>query len=395
MIFVKQTNLKEGMRLAKPIYDKKGVLLYERDSKLTRQGIESVHNFNIIGLYILEPAEPLPPLSEEDILFEKFQMVSTFAIQEEWKTMREKNKAPNIPNLVSQIVKNYGRLDHKVNFVQSLRSQEDKHYKHSLNVAILCALISHKMNIKLAEQNDLITCALVHDIGKLDIPREVELNAADPTEQDEDTMAKYEALGFQYIEQTFDSMPQVKRIAQQAQRQRTAIRKGNLDPNAKMSIGAKILMVADKFDSITAMNEHAEPTSEISAVRYLMDRPEEYDSTVTDALVDSINLLVPGCTVELTNGEKGLVITENPKNVLKPVVLTFSDNSIVDLGQELIYGHLDVKDVMKTMDNRVAVDRGAMESMFGMNTGGSGGGGSDDGDSSNDEAIDPSDLADF
>ena len=126
MIFVKQSDLKEGMRLAKPIYDKKGVLLYERDSKLTRQGIESVRNFNIIGLYILEPAEPLPPLSEEDIMFEKFQMVSTFAIQEEWKTMREKNKAPNIPNLVSQIVKNYGRLDHKVNFVQSLRSQEDK-----------------------------------------------------------------------------------------------------------------------------------------------------------------------------------------------------------------------------------------------------------------------------
>ena len=84
MIFVKQSDLKEGMRLAKPIYDKKGVLLYERDSKLTRQGIESVRNFNIIGLYILEPAEPLPPLSEEDIMFEKFQMVSTFAIQEEW-----------------------------------------------------------------------------------------------------------------------------------------------------------------------------------------------------------------------------------------------------------------------------------------------------------------------
>lgn len=388
MIFVKQSDLKEGMRLAKPIYDKKGVLLYERDSKLTRQGIESVRNFNIIGLYILEPAEPLPPLSEEDIMFEKFQMVSTFAIQEEWKTMREKNKAPNIPNLVSQVVKNYGRLDHKVNFVQSLRSQEDKYYKHALNVAILCALISHKMNIKLAEQNDVITCALVHDIGKLDIPKEVEMNAADPTEQDEDTIAKYETLGFQYIEQTFDGMPQVKRIAQQAQRQRMAIRKGTVDKNAKVSTGAKILMVADKFDSITAMNEHAEPTSEISAVRYILEHPDEYDSTVADALVDSINLLVPGCTVELTNGDKGLVITENQKNVLKPVVLMFSDNSIIDLGQELIYGHLDVKDVMKTMDNRVAVDRGAMESMFGMNKSGS----SDD---SVEEAIDPADLADF
>ncbi len=366
MIFVRQEDLREGMRLAKPIYDKKGVLLYERDSKLTRQGIESVHNFHIIGLYILEPAEPLPPISEEDILFEKFQTVSTFTIKDEWTNIRENGKAPGINTLATQIIKNYGHLDHKFNFVQSLRSREDKHYKHCLNVAILCALISHKMNIKLSEQNDLIISALVHDIGKLDVPEEVDLKKGDLTPEEEETIFKYESLGYQYLERPFSGSPLIKRVAQQAHREMLAARRGNRDPNAKLFTGTQILMVADKFDSITAMNENAEPTSEIAAVRYIMDHPEIYDSRVTDALMDSINLLVPGCTVELTNGDKGLVITENPANVLKPVVLTFSDNSIIDLGQELIYGNLDVKDVMKTMDNRVAVDRSAMEAMFGM-----------------------------
>ena len=366
MIFVRQEDLKEGMRLAKPIYDKKGVLLYERDSKLTRQGIESVHNFNIIGLYILEPAEPLPPISEEDILFEKFQTVSTFTIKDEWKNMRENGKAPGINNLATQVLKNYGRLDHKFNFVQSLRSKEDKYYKHCLNVAILCALISHKMNIKLAEQNDLVISALVHDIGKLDIPDEVNSKKGDLTPEDEETISKYESLGYQYLDRPFSGSPLIKRVAQQSHRELQAAKKGSRDPNAKLFTGTPILMVADKFDSITAMNENAEPTSEISAVRYIMDHPEIFDSRVTDALMDSINILVPGCTVELTNGDKGLVISENPNNVLKPVVLTFSDNSIIDLGQELIYGNLDVKDVMKTMDNRVAVDRSAMEARFGM-----------------------------
>ncbi len=368
MIFVKQDKLKEGMRLAKPIYDKNGVLLYERDSKLSKQGIESVRNFGIIGLYVLEPAEPVPPLTEEDIEFEKFQMVSTFTIKDDWKTIRDKGQAPQIPTLVSQIVKRYGRLDHKLNFVQSLRSQEDKYYKHALNVAILCALISHKMNIKLNEQNDVVTAALVHDIGKLDIPLELKIKEV-LTEEDNDVIYKHEALGFQYLDRPFDSNPPVKRIVMQAYKQDEDLRKDSVDHNAKISVGAKILMVADKFDSITAMNEYAEPTSEISAARYLMDNPEHYDSNVVDALIDSINLLVPGCTVELTNGDKGLVIAENPSNVLKPVVLMFSDNSIVDLGQELIYGNLDVKDVMKTMDNRVAIDRGAVEGMFGTDSG--------------------------
>ena len=58
MIFVRSEDLKYGMRLAKPIYNKTGVLLYERNTRLTMQGIESVKNFGLLGLYILEPAEP-------------------------------------------------------------------------------------------------------------------------------------------------------------------------------------------------------------------------------------------------------------------------------------------------------------------------------------------------
>lgn len=73
MIFVKSEDLKYGMRLAKPIYNKTGVLLYERNTRLTLQGIESVKNFGLLGLYILEPAEPVPPMSEEDLDFERFR----------------------------------------------------------------------------------------------------------------------------------------------------------------------------------------------------------------------------------------------------------------------------------------------------------------------------------
>ena len=66
MIFVPAEKLKVGMKLAKPIFNKSGVLLYDRDTRLNRQGIISIKNFNLIGVYILEPAEPLPPMTEED-----------------------------------------------------------------------------------------------------------------------------------------------------------------------------------------------------------------------------------------------------------------------------------------------------------------------------------------
>ena len=58
MLFIRTDDLKPGMRLAKPIYNKLGVMLYDRDTRLTQQGIESIRNFELIGIYILEPAEP-------------------------------------------------------------------------------------------------------------------------------------------------------------------------------------------------------------------------------------------------------------------------------------------------------------------------------------------------
>lgn len=93
MQFVKTADLKPGMRLAKPIYNKMGVLLYERDTKLTVQGINSIENFGLIGIFILEPAEPLPPLTREDLEFEQFQTIYMFKLKEIW-TPSKKSRSP-------------------------------------------------------------------------------------------------------------------------------------------------------------------------------------------------------------------------------------------------------------------------------------------------------------
>lgn len=355
MRFVKNGDLKIGMRLAKPVYDKKGVLLYDRDSKLTQQGIDSVKNFGLIGLYILEPAEPLPPMTEEDIEFERFQMVSVFAIQEELNAIRTSGKAPKMQIIASNIIKNYGRLEHKVNFVQSLRSHEDYIYKHALNVAILCAMITHVMNVKLEEQLDTVIAAIVHDVGKLSISKEIREKEGKYTAAELLEIENCERSSADMAEAALAS-PKIKRMIVQSWKGLYDWKRKKTAPEGKIVMGAKILMVAETFDTMTAMNHYQEPSSEVMALRYLMQHPEIFDKDVVDALVKSVNILAKGCCVELTNGDKGLVIQENEFNILKPVILCFRDNQIVDLSHNVIYEDMEIKDVMKTMDNRCVMD---------------------------------------
>ena len=129
MRFIRTEELKPGMRLARPIYNKSGVLLYERNTKLTTQGIYSVKNFGLIGIYILEPAEPLPPMTEEDIEFERFQTMSMFSLRNALKLIAGGKKTDSLKQLTREIVRRFGNMNHKVNFMQNLRSPEDDVYK--------------------------------------------------------------------------------------------------------------------------------------------------------------------------------------------------------------------------------------------------------------------------
>lgn len=351
MIFVKSDDLKTGMRIARPIYNKNGVLLYERNSKLTVQGMNSIKNFGLLGIFVLEPAEPVPPMTKDDIEFERFQTMCVFSIQEELDQIIRNSRYAKIQTIVASIIKNYGHLDRKISFQQNLRSKEDYFYKHSLNVAILCAMIAHTMKASVSEQLDAVTAAVVHDIGKLSAPKSLMIQDK-WTEAEREQMRNAEVAGFGKLEHVFATNPNIKRICVQAQNNLDNLQRGRATDLNKMVTGAKILSVAEVFDTMTAVQLDRERQSEIAAFKHLLRNPRYFDETVVNALSNSIKLLVPGVSVELNTGAKGLVLVENERNILKPLILTFKDNRIIDLGNRVYDGHIEIVDIMKTMDNR-------------------------------------------
>ena len=356
MQFVKADDLKVGMRLARPIYSKQGVLLFERDSKLTTQAINSVKNFGLLGVYILEPAEPVPPMTEEDLEFERFQTMMVFSIEEELERIRIHSVAQKMPSLVGMIIKQYGHLDKKVNFYQNLRSRKDFIYKHSLNVALLCTMISHVMNIPLLEQNNTVNAALVHDIGKLDLYQDAR-NRRDITPE---RLWDAQFAAGSLIESAFYDGISIRRICFQAARAQKDAEDGK-QSNIKMVTGAKILMVANRYDEITAMQmDNKNSDSEVRALKELMDKPDVYDSEVVQALTKVIHILAPGVSVVLNSDEKALILKENTRNILRPVLLSFRDNSIIDLALSE-YADLEIVDVLKSLDNRCIIDYEALK----------------------------------
>lgn len=354
MIFVKTEDLKPGMRLAKPIFNKNGVLLYDRNTKLTGQGVNSIYNFGFIGLYILEAAEPVPPMTDEDIEFERFQTVAVFKIKDMFAQIRRGKHPTQLNTLVADIISDYGRKPDRLNFMQNLRSAEDNVYKHSINTAILAAAISGKMTITAREQNDVVTAALLHDLGSLDIPEKLTTKSvAENTETDKDAVYKYREEGIRMVRESCILTGEVPRTITHFLKDMREIETKTYAPDSRsLEILTEILKVAYLYDTLTAMKFNQDPMSEIAAYRYLRHPRNMMNRQVVSALTQAVNIVPPGCTVQFENGDKGIVIVDNPDDILRPFILSFKDNQIYNLADGRVYQEFQIKDVMKTLDNR-------------------------------------------
>lgn len=355
MKFIKIKEIKLGMKTAKPIYNDNGVLLYTRNTVITENVFKNIEKLDIYGLYILEPTEPLPPVSEEDEEFERFQTVTCYELKKELNALIIGNPF-NLEPITESIIKNYGRLKRKINYIQSIRSNEDYPYKHALSVAMLCAIICNALKIEPKEQKYIVNAALVHDIGKIIAPPEI-INKAGKLTYDELREVRHAELrGYEMVKNSYLLSSGIKRYITQLNIELCNKMPEFMNEEQNLLLGTKIIQVADLFDLLTAMRVYKDPTSSFSAIKVFQEKEDEYDEKIVIALTESINILPVGACVELTNGEKGLIIAQSEYFLLRPKVLGFKTNTIYDLSQRKVYEQIQIKDILKTMDNRFVMD---------------------------------------
>lgn len=358
MKFIKTYDLKPGMRLAKPIYNKNGVLLYERNTPLTLSGIKNVKNFGLIGIYILEPAEPLPPMTKEDIELEQNQTIYLFRLRDCFNQLLKQEGLSDFQSFINSIITKYGMLNHRVNFNQNLRSADDFIYKHAISTTILSAMISHGMGISFGNQISLVAAALLYDIGLSFVPRAILEKGTELDADEQDVVNQSLEKGLIYLELVKDSysfMPKTYKLIENY----IYSKNSDIHPTSKdqiITLLTNILKVADAFDTLTGMTLGSEPESEISAMKILANNPAEYDKDIVSVLGQCIHIVPAGASVDLSNNDKGVVLAENTGDFMKPLILRLSDNQVYDLNDPEISEHIKIIDLMKTMDNRIEID---------------------------------------
>lgn len=363
MQFIRSAELRPGFRIAKPIYNKDGVLLYERNSKLTIPAINSIRNFDLIGIYILEPAEPVPPFTKEDLEFEQAQTIYLFKLKDLFEKIYKRQPLDKLESLVEDIIKRYGSLNHRVNFNQNLRSAHDFMYKHATSTAILTAMIGQHINISEEDFKSLITAALLYGFGYRFLPKNIMDKEEEFTEYDYKSKQSALEKGISYITMSTDPisfLPKAIRVIEYYILSNNPAKKiEHASPDILLL--AEILKVSIEFDMLTGMIMGHKPESEIIAMNKLRERTSEFDEHIVSVLAQCIHIIPTGASVDLSTNDKAVVLAENPKDYMKPVILRLKDNQIYDLSDPMVNKKIQIVDLMKTMDNRVEIDENTIK----------------------------------
>ena len=352
MRYMRIEELREGMRTAKPIYNDRGVLLYGRNTIINETFFTNINALDMYGMYILEPTEPLPPVTDEEQEFERFQTVTYYALKNEIQKLFDRDPTFSLDKIVDDIILHYGYLTQKISFLQTIRSNKDYAYKHSLSVAMLCSIICAKMGVERKETEYIVAAALVHDLGKIIAPPEIICKTDKLTSEELRIVREAEAKGYEMVKNNYTITAGIRRYLMQLSGELENRKAGRTIVRQKLLLGTKIINIADMFDILTAMRVYKEPMSEFKAIQFFQENEDKYDESIVKALTDTINILPVGVCVMLTNGEKGLILSPSEYYLMRPTVLGLSTNTVYDLSNRKTFEEVQIKDILKTMDNR-------------------------------------------
>lgn len=359
MQYISSEKLHPGVRIVKPIYSKDGVLLCNANSQLSNLSIRNIQQSASEGIYVYELNEPIMYIPEEDIAFEQAQTVYLYQIKDLYEKIYKQESWDTLDHLVAEFHKHYGKkTTHRINYNQNLRTSNDFMYKHAISVAVLSTLMGQYIQLSADDYKSLIAASLLYGFGHRFLVKKDRTNNTTTLEFDEATLQSALEKGVIYLNATTPQIPYLQKAVHIAEHYIFSKNpeRSKEHSSEEVLLLSEILKTAIEFDWLTGLMINEKPKSELLAINNLLERPAEFNKTIVSVLVHSIHIVPVGANVILNTGDKATVLVVNEKNYKQPIILHLKEDKIYNLNDPAVHQHIQIVDIIKTMDNRIELN---------------------------------------
>lgn len=332
MRLVPVRKLQEGMRIGKKIYSDEGVILLADGVTLTAQLIRRLIELDIGYIYIedsLTEGITIPEMLQEETRRNALQN-----IRKNFQRLSETSKmvksyfhlGKDFSKVMESILKDVSSQEESMILLMDMNTADHYLYKHSLNVCVYSLILGIANGYSEDQLMVLGLGALLHDIGKTQIPQRILLKPHKLTDEEFHMMQAHTEIGYKILKDE----PNIPLLAAHCAFQHHERMNGSGYPRGikgnDIHEYAQWVALADSYDAMTSHRVYRPAMLPHQAAEVLYAGSGTlYDQKKLELFRDRVVIYPPGLTVKLSTGETGVVSKIHLSTPHRPVIRIFGD----------------------------------------------------------------------
>ena len=325
-------------------------LILSRDTVLTDALIMKLDLYGVLTVHvkdeILAPPDSQPAPTETSYFervkqspqfrsFKKVYDVEVDSFKGMINNVVEKNTRLDVKELLSRslmmVTDDRGHIS-ILDMLHNMREYDDSTFAHCLNVGLICNVFARWLQLSEEEVEMATACGLLHDVGKLLVPRDIITKPGKLTDLEYYQVKKHSFEGYQLLmSQNIDRHICNAALMHHERCDGSGYPQGLKDN--EIDRYAKIVAIADVYDAMTSARVYRAPICPFKVIGiFESEGLQRYDVAYVLCFLENIvdTYIQNGC--RLSDGREGTIIFINKSKLSRPVVRC--GNVYVNLAEE-------------------------------------------------------------
>ena len=328
MINLPIKKLRAGMVTAQSIYNKKGGNYLTRGVPMTEQYINRLKKLGITHLTVTSMNPDFSVLPPDDIIQEKTRVKAIHELYDTYQSLESTGELSTgaLANTSEEILMDI--LSNRSNLVQltDIRMHDDYTFAHSVNVAVLSAMLGSRIGLSHEGVLTLIMGSLLHDVGKIIVPAEILTKPGRLSNQEFTVIQMHPEAGRKKLrELPVPSAPVLAAIAGQHHEHMDGRGYPRHLKGDQIHRFARITAIADVYDALTTQRPYKLAYRPHIAYKIMMKCSSgQFDEQLLSLFFDNVAIYPVGTIVKTTIGY-AIVKESEFGHTLTPTICVFGD----------------------------------------------------------------------